>query len=1140
MLQKVTVRARRSYNWICSDCRQRLGYSVSQIYAIRSFNYLESSKRSLSTKACASYTAARCRRPIAPAAVIPGPPIIYRRFYSSDGGPRDGKDFLDGVKDENIQPTKRSGSSTYAEDGSGEEFEEDLSDDVESNDLEGELLDDGYKPTDADMEEIIENLDKPEEWDKGEETIEPGILEEGEAIENEDNSEGPEGTNDISLRRVGSVGRGAITFWRPSIVHWLHQVPTKREKFLEQLERMNTNLDEGGYQLVTPNARWRHNRVVTRSLKLTQGYQVSIWQMFKMDFIKRYREGDPLVLLGRPSSWKPTVSELHKEYQKYFWEHKQKIKKAYALHQNWHNAPDIRKSFTNILFMLERSTDDKIVYRYKLPRPPGAQDAEAPEEDELLDEIVTDWRNDLEEHDPNNYKALENTEQERLQAMISLKCWRPPGTSGEIEEFRTEYMREVDLKNLGEAFGVKLGSFPLSSNELFALLSAISYEKISKQDIRYILPPEYPNSQEFFSHTIICLLLAHERYDVLNTKIMNVAINYMMRKNHIKRGRNLIEYMAYLRIPMNIGTFQHALIAAAKAKDIFVFERLLRRMMLKKLKFNREVWQSALACTHTPGQKLQIFETMVKVGIDPKRLAPGFLLRLAFEMYEDQLRTGNTNALVPWRHLKGIRLDPNTVNPILQFLYNHNAYDEARTFLFRVRKTGMSPNLGTLRIIVRENSKLRDLQTIVKAIHVFEYKYGITADGLIMEQIFKLAHRLRYYNVVRTVWAHACLTNQATKRIIDRMRHDIYETGRQAGKPGKLALGVCSEDSEAVVQTPVWAMRLISKARDPIGYLASEGEGYHNPAIMKDLNNVKERMEKIYEFRKRTVDMRKELMRLDLVAHHHHKPRRWFSVDLVAAIRRDLWLRKHHAESKGWSPLRWAWSMYQVRRVRKAVDTTKPLNVDVFERKPKMRNDDMLSEAKINALSYSILENMPTQLDGGVHKTLSDTNWSPYEDPSSEANPADTMDTEELTGKDLYAFYEEILNDDLESPEFADFDDVDDEAHTPDGEFLEHEASLALDDALRAWDEVPPANLTRDAPADENDQLTDPTEEVAKPYFDDGDEEYTESMGRQAAAIDADQEAQYAPAPAPPLPEEFEKGDMLRDYEELYKNTREK
>ncbi|KAK6526335.1 hypothetical protein TWF694_004933 [Orbilia ellipsospora] len=1151
MLQKVTVRARRSYNWICSDCRQRLGYPGAQVQTVRPFNCSSSLsyRKPATTRSCSSATFSYWRRPVI-STVASRISIYGPRFYT-DGPPRDEESLYEADQDEDLQSGR--GPRYDVED---EEFEEIQSGFLEESgeepfDGEGKELKD-YEPTVGDMEELLDTLDKPEKW-KDVELEDPELLNEDayfqeilpehDVVQSDDAPSNdklisiptesiPEGIleepRDLAegppkARAVGSIG--TATFWRPKIIQWLHQKPSKRKKYIASLERMNAALSEGGYQLIPPNEKWHHKRVVTRSMTITPGYKVSIWQMFKANYIRRYREGDQSILMGRPAGWKPTQAELHKEYQNYYWEHKQNITRLYSLHRNWHNAPDVRKSFTNVMYMLTRFTRSDTLVKYRFRKEHEKRENLLIEnvEGEVLEQIVADWQQPLEEFDPTTYKPLTVTVNERARAMSALKYWKPPRSYQDIEEFKLQYMKDIDIENLARVFGVKINTVPLSADELLALIQSISMQKISKQDLRYLLPPEYENSIAFFSHTIICILVSHESYGVLNTSIMNTAINYMMKFDEIKKGRHLIEYMSYLRIPMNIGTFREALKASAKAKDIFVFERLVRRLMLKGSMFDHEVWQAFLACAHSAGQKLQIFQEMVNLGMDPKKLAPTALLKLAFGMYKDQLRMGNKNAVLPWKHLRGIQLDASTVNPILQFLYDHNAYDEARTFLWRVTKTHkMMPNMGTLRIIVRENCRRMTLWGAVKAVFIFEKHYGIKANSLIFEQIFQLAHRSRHYNVVRTVWAHACLTNQVTKRMIDRMRHDIYETGRNAGKPGKLALGVCSENSEEVVNSPVWAMRLVSKARDPLGFLMSDGEGYHNPEIMKDLEDVKARMERIYEFRNQTIQMRKELLRLDLFAHNNWQPRRKFSIDLVAAMRRDRWLRTDHPQCHKWSPLRWAWSMFQVRRgTKRGGELGAPLNFDTFERR-KPKKEDVFSDARAHARAYSILEQLPTRLTRRS-PLLANPDWKPPDDTAdgeklslAEADPLDEMgEEEELTGKDLYAFYEDILNDDLGSPESAGYDfdfDGDDEAHSLDDEFLEREASLALDEVISSWDHEP--GMSPDATYKHNEvDGWRSNDLVERRLADDGDESYTERMARRAAAARADEEAKYAPPP---------------------------
>ncbi|KAF3931989.1 hypothetical protein ABW20_dc0102763 [Dactylellina cionopaga] len=1008
MLRKVTLQARRSYNWICSDCRTRLGYySVRQSHNARSFNRSTSFSPSRGFFRCLSTSSGSS----------PG------RNQNSDTTPQ-GDGLSQKVQDEGL------------ESDNGSNFNDKMND-----------------------------------------------------VTNQSQSnDPPQG----SARRQRAVWKNRS------------RRPISRDEMVKDLERINASLAKRGYKLINPKTKATQSHIVTRREKKSRGHKLSIWQKFKREYIKRYRDGDPLILMGRPRNWKPTVSELHQEYVKYFWEHKQKLTKLFALRRHWHDAPDLQRKFHNILFMLERFTNPKTLEAYSFKEPTSTVLTKT---GEPLDNLVASWQKPLQRFDPDTYSPVNSTLEERNEDMTILKYWRPPGTMpDDINEFRLQYMGEVDADALAAAFDIKLERLPLSSRELLSLIKALTSLKISKQDLRYVLPRGYIDSVEFITCSIVSLIISHERDIALNTAIMNTAINYMMKVNHTKKGRHLLDYMEYLQIPMNLGTFREALRAAAKAKDIFVFERLVTRIMRMKIKFNHEVWRAFLSCVHTPGQQLQVFESITKLGMDPKSLVPGHLIRLSFQMYKDQLRMGNTKVEIPWRHLAGIKLDANTANPIFEFLYENRAYDEARSFFYRASKElGLSPNYDTLRILVRHNCRIRLPMVAISAIRVFAEVYNIEARADVLEILFQLAHRFRYYNVVRTIWAHACLSNQVSKKMMDRMRHDIYETGRSAGKPGKLALGVCSEDTETVVKTPVWAMRLVSKSKDPRAYLMTEGGLYENPATMSDLSDMEERQKTLDEFKAKAVELRKELMRMDLVAHQKWKPRRSFVADLIAAVRRDRFLRAKHPQCASWSPLTWAWSIFQVRRVPRDADVEKILEwerkQENFKRMQALKERKWLNEDRIYAKSYALLEKMPRALNGRWPNTPNNPDWLPPKDDSGNDNPPATPEDvteeeeEELAGKDLYAFYEHILNDDLESPEFGDYDLDDDDTHSLlDDEFLEREAGLALDETVESWDESPIPDRG------EEEIQTNLRDEETKKIVEGGDTEHIEMMKRRAAA----------------------------------------
>ncbi|KAK6339256.1 hypothetical protein TWF718_008678 [Orbilia javanica] len=1150
MLQKVTLRARRSYHWICSDCQKRLGYNIN-------ININNNGRRQTVRSFHRSTTAFDRRT------------LPWRRPVL----------FL-GVND---RSSLNGGKRCYTEDGRLEDEDSRMRELEKLENGTGEDIEPFEEPEDEDLELFLDDLDdpskdlsdgfggqkrpiypyqhhKPEHPDKinyvyiadpdlEDETLpprdittQPPVLRKV-AAELGDPTRAPDWTR--------TLGENRQLRRRPVVT---------RASLVRDLERMNARLARGGLELVEPRRARRRDHVVTRPETITDGYEESIWQKFKVDYSRRFRSGDPTVFLGRPEGWKPTRGELKIEYTRYFWEHVGSITEWYAHRRHWWNAPDLRLCFANSLHMLEKLTSADTISKYrfrgqpfhKIPLAEAGGSLEANEERAPLDNLAQEWRGELVALEPDSYQLIETTVQERDQMMSSMKNWVPSGLlPKEIDEFRLEYLAQVDLGGLGKVFKVNVEKkLPLSSSKLLALIQALASLKVSKQDLRYLLPPGYTDSVEFISSTIVSLILSHEQNKVLNTQIFNTAINYLMRANQIKKGRHLIDLMDHLKINMNAGTFREGLLSAAKHKDLFVFERLLRRMSLKRMKFDHETWKALLLCCHTPGQQIQVFQTMKKIGLDPKRLAPGALISLSFKMYRDQLRHGNVDVPVPWKNLAGIHLDATTLNPILEFLYENYAYDEARTLFERASKQlGMQPNYGTMRIIVRQARVTGTIIPMVRAIRVFEDKFGIRSEGDVMQMIFQQAHRFRYYNIVRTVWAHACLRNMVTKGMIDRMRADIYETGRSAGKPGKLALGVCSEDTEAVVKTPVWAMRLVSKARDPLGYLASEGGVYKNPEFMRDFKDVKEREKAMRIFEKQTIKMRMELLRMDLSSHQRFKPRRSFSADLVTALRRDLFLRKKHPQCHDWSMLTWAWSLFQVRRVGRDDDIGQILAWERVKKrqeaaKKEGRRED---EEMIWAKNYALLNNMPTHLsvrwlDHPSMNTppLGSSRIIPELKSLSQADIQQLEREKEeekkmmLAGKeDLYAFYEHIIDDDLDPLNLSgdggddDHDEVK-EAHF-NNPFLEREMGDALSDAIKSWKKPP-------IPFEDEEERKEVEDDGF--LWDDHDKANTEMLKRKDAVreaeldaqIRADFEAAYLAALPKDEPEQNE-GDKDMDYD---------
>ncbi|KAK6332572.1 hypothetical protein TWF730_004232 [Orbilia blumenaviensis] len=1157
MLQKVTLRARRSYNWICSDCQKRLSYNTKLNIknhgpkrAVRSFN---------STTAPFERRALSWRRPVVFLGVNNGDLVGRgRRWYSEDGRP---------PMDEDTRLREL------------EMLEKDIREVMEP-----------FEPEDEDLELFLDDLDSPptDVHDVGGShqgsmhpysSIRPEHPDKLNYVYIVDPDLEDEAPRDVATqppipRKVASELQDPTrapdwTRTRGENRQLRRKAPVTRASIVQDLERINARLSRGGLQLAESRRSRRQDHIVTRPEVITEGYQESIWSKFKVDYTRRFRHGDPTVFLGRPESWKPSLGELKNEYNRYYWDHVGSITKWYAHRKHWWNAPDLRLCFANSLYMLERFTSAETINKYRFRGTPHhkvqLEDAggliENAERPIPLDTLAQDWQKELLPLEPENYETIETTAQERDTLMYTMRHWTPSGLfPKEIDEFRLEYLEQVDLEGLANVFKVNVEKkLPLSSAKLLSLIQALVALKISKQDMRYLLPPGYPDSVEFISSTIVSLILSHEHNRVLNTTIFNTAINYLMRVNQIKKGRHLIDLMDHLKINMNLGTFREGLLAAAKQKDLFVFERLLRRLMQKKLKFDHETWKALLTCCHTPGQQLQVFRMMKKIGLDPKRVAPGQLISLSFKMYKDQLKHGNTNVPVPWKNLAGIHLDATTLNPILEFLYENYAYDEARTLFYRAsRELKILPNHGTLRIIVRQARITGMIMPMVRAVRVFEDKFGIEAGGDVMQMIFQQAHRFRYYNVVRTVWAHACLRNMATKGMIDRMRADIYETGRSAGKPGKLALGVCSEDTESVVKTPVWAMRLISKARDPLGYLASEGDVYRNPEVMSDFKDIDERDKAMVEFQKQAIKMRMELMRMDLSSHHSFKPRRSFSADLVAALRRDRFLRRKHPQCHDWSLLTWAWSLFQVRRVHRDDDIQQILTWERIKKRQEAARKEgrKRDEEMIWAQNFALLNNMPSHLSVRWYD-LPSMNTPPIQ--SSRIIPeikslsqADVQESERekeeerkmmLAGKeDLYAFYEHIISDDLDCLEFSgdDGDDDDDEvneAHFDNPLFLEREIGGALHDAIESWLK-PPINI-------EDEEEFGKEKEDDGFFWDDHDKTNTEMLKRKEAMHEADMNSQiradFEAAYRAALPKDETEGDknVPQDNNMDYTSTRE-
>ncbi|KAK6329768.1 hypothetical protein TWF696_003631 [Orbilia brochopaga] len=948
MLQKVAAPARRSYAWICSDCRRRLGHGgVDQTVAVRAANC-----RALSVSS-SPVSRATTQRLWRGHLVSRAASKVYARRYGSDAQlPSDNDD--------------------YSEDaGPAQETREEVVDDILN---------------DSDLDSFAESL-----------AADYATKVFGSAKASRPAHDPLAGYTDQqherSQQEADSTASGKMSILpeHPKAdLSKFKKGPMTREILTRELDKLNSRLNLTGYRLIDPIATtpWPHQRVVSYNKKPTRGYAESIWQKFKRDYIERYRAGDPGVLNGRSPGWKPSVAELKMEYQKFMWRHKEQVRKRLAERKHWGDAPDLRKCFLNTLWILERQTSPAVVEKYGYRTEGKKRTVILPEgeSDGSLHQLVETWQEPLQSLDPESYSFVETLEEHARQLhRDELDGFQSPPRMlhREADEFRLTYMRNLNVKDVAAKYNVKLTAFPASSSELLTLIQAMSYERISKADLRYILPPEYNDSVEFISQAMVSLIISHEGSSrVLNTAIFNTAINYLMRKNQIKKGRLLIDYMEYLKINTNMGTWRQALRAAAKEKDLFVFDRLVRRMVSKAVRPNDETWWAFLDCAHTPGQQVQIFAVMKRLGINPKFLAPVHLLKLAFQMYDDQRRLGNVHAKIPWKNLAGIPLRAETLNAILTFLFNNHLHEEARDFLYKaVTVHNVHPDYETLRLVVRFHARHGRPMEMAKAIHIFSTTYGIEGGADIMEAMFRIAHATHRYNVVRTVWAHACLTNQVTERMIDRMRHDIYETGREAGKAGKLALGVCSEAAEAVVKTPIWAMRLVSKSRDKYGYLVSEGKMYDDVSMMNDISTysdaeldaIRERRTKLREFRENSIEMRKQLMRSDMLAHHKWQPRREFSVDLIRAFRLDHRIKREQPESRTWTPLEWAWHMYQVRRVERGVNVRLVRGLDWLKLRmsaAKARRDAK-KEERLFEKTHALLDLLPADFGSAYRRQLS-------------------------------------------------------------------------------------------------------------------------------------------------------------------------
>ncbi|KAJ6257905.1 hypothetical protein Dda_7695 [Drechslerella dactyloides] len=999
MLHKVAAPARRSFTWICSDCRRGLGgYRAGQAVAVNANCRSLSILSNLAARATAQQQIWRGRLPSSAAATS-----VYTRYYSSD------------VR------TSDDGGEPNADDQRTVETREEQVEDI---------LSDGELESFANSLSATYNMDN---YNFGN-TVQPV----GDPPEPQSQAQ----------KQTPAAAKKPRKQARPAPAEYqskFNKGPMTREVLARELDEINYRLEQAGYRLIDPSTPAPQSRVVTRNKKPTKGHSESIWQKFKRDYIERYRAGDPAILNGRAPGWKPSVAELKVEYVKYFWDRKREARRALAERTHWRSTPDLRRRFANTLVTLERQTSKETIEKYgydtegkqrKVVQPDG-------ESNEMLHQLVEEWQEPLQKLEPDAYSFVEPPEQEQEQPADETDGLqrRSLMLPRELDEFRMSYMQNIDVDDLAAKFKVKLTSFPASGSELLALIQAMSLERISKQDLRYILPPEYSDSVEFISQTMASLIISHEGSNVLNTAIFNIAINYMMKYNQVKKGRLLMDYMDHLRIRMNLGTWREALRTAAKAKDIFVFNSIVERMVTRGVELNDEVWRAFLDCAHTPGQQVQILDAMKRTGINPKFLAPAHLLRLAFQMYDDQRRLGNADAKIPWQHFAGMPLRAETLNAILRFLFDNHLLNEARDIMNKALTVqNVHPDYETLRLLVRFHGAHGRPIEMAKAIHLFATTYDMHCKADLMEAMFRAAHSTRYYNVVRTVWAHACLTNRVTAGMIDRMRHDIYETGQQAGKAGKLALGVCSEAAEAVVKTPIWAMRLVSDARDKFGYLVSEGGMYSSPATMTDVKNlsdaevqtVRERRATMHEFRENSIEMRKQLMRSDMVAHRHWQPRREFSVDLIRAFRYDRRIRREQPESRKWTPLEWAWHMYQVRRVDRRVDARIVRGLDWLrvQTANARRQGNTAREERLQTKMDTLLDKLPEDFGSAFRNDMRERDAAeraraPRRTTAADAgdNDGEEGDSEQQAGKNPSALHDHILDADIDGPVFAYLDE---------------------------------------------------------------------------------------------------------------------
>ncbi|KAF3933148.1 hypothetical protein ABW19_dt0205461 [Dactylella cylindrospora] len=940
MLHKVAFPARRGYNWVCSDCRKQIRQAAGhqRNHRASSGPKFASSARPYSQHRQSGRTLVSRFPTIDPASKLR---FEQKRFYGSDREPPEEngsstRDMEEGPPKEDtleladdffrdsapvISKRQQSGDEGVGKSQQGGEIDRYLDPSFYRDDEELDRWAPPPVPRRYPLGEPEAQGPSPESEQGGKEVEQRGNKEKN--IENVERQRQKKEKQEDEKENKASL---PSTEYRRK-----RREPLTVEKLVKTLDEMNKDLAKGGYQLEDPTAKSTHPRTITKSNRPTRGYGESMWSKFRKDYLRRYQERDPILLLGRGEGWRPTTREIKMEYQKWFYQQKTKLKISLANKPQWENAPFLHEQYRDILTILQQYTDEKTLEENKI----RTHDAMKAHGKSPLDELVSSWRGPLVAFDPEAYKLELETQGASSDSGIGgeTQIVKPNEQQEmmdlEVRRFRRDFMKTVDMQNLSDVFGVEIPGLPATGDELLALLEALSSFTISKQNIRYVLPEGYTDGVQFTSETIVSLIVFHERSGALNTKIMNVAINYQMSKNQIKRGRNLMKFMDYLQIPMDYDTFRAAIAAAAKAKDFVAMARLLRQMLSKGILPRAAEWNDFMEATHTPGQKVEILEAIKRMGMDPRRLVPLKLLDLAFDMYSEQLRYGKTDIPQPWRNLGGIPVVPHTVNKVIQFLYQNRNFEDARAILHNAQvQKNMRPNYETLKIVVRHNKALYRMRQIVSYIRVFEKRWQIRARGDIMEQVFRLAHANRYYNIVRTVWAHACLTNLVTKGMIDRMRYDIYETGRWAGKAGKLALGVASEEVEKLIKTPIWALRLVSKARDPLAYLASDGTLYQKPETWEDLTDPKGKVDQTVKFRTRAIAIRRELLRRDLVVHNQWKPRRRFSADLLEAYMKDEILRKNHPDIKHWTPMTWVWNIFQVRRMRRPWNIERVLQLE--------------------------------------------------------------------------------------------------------------------------------------------------------------------------------------------------------------------